>query len=328
MAQSQVLSQAALCAGPAQVPANSATMKKLREQKVSYSGFKIQWTLLHFISTVIEDFKLNAPVTLYFTREAATKKILKTDSKTGPLIMISSDAEDLLFGPEFAAYREGLCAMAAVKETPDLNVAALNPVYEQLLQALASKDQIEAHLIQKTGWRLYDPSVPAERPFSPEELISIEKQIVGIPSAVFKSMSLKQLARQQSGVALPLPSSGALFVEHEQKIIFADKAFIEKPAIYGIGTVAHEMGAAFWAGKNEAFRDEFRTLSWKKLGLKWAQQPQFANGFVSDVAATAPEKDFAEHFSAFLNQPDWLKSKAPAKYAFFKKRVFSGTPNP
>ncbi|MBY0555390.1 hypothetical protein K2P97_12730 [bacterium] len=318
----ETINRSVFCAGTNPSVVGTELVTKLKTQKISYSGSKIQWALLNYISNIFEEFKISGPVALFFKNEPGPKKLSRTDTPSGPVIFVTADAEDMLFGPQLAKYRLQACSDKAPKGDIQFVVSFSNTVFEQLLRALANKDQVSAHLTKKTGWQILNVSSPIERPFRLEELITIEKQIIDIPPDVFKKLQIKQLARQQYGAKLPIETASAMYFVKEQKILFADSAFIDNVEIYGEGTVLHEMGHAYWYGQQESFKDEFIDISWKKFAGSHVLKNKFSTGFVSEYAMKSPEEDFAEHFSAFINQPEWLKTKAPSKFAFFKKQIF------
>lgn len=318
----ETINRSVFCAGTDVAASKIAIADKLKKQKITYNGTKIQWALLNYISSVVDEFKIDGPISLFFRNEPGPKKLSRTDTPSGPVIFITSDAEDMLFGAQLAKYRAEACSDKAPKGDIEFVVTFSNTVYEQLLRAVANKEQVSAHITKKTGWQILDANNKLERPFRLEELITIEKQIVDIPADVFKKLLIKQIARQQFGGRLPAANASAMYFVKEQKIAFADSAFIENQDIYGEGTVLHEMGHAYWFAQSDSFKEEFSDISWKKFANGWVLKNKFSTGFVSEYAMKSNEEDFAEHFSAFIHQPEWIKTKAPSKFGFLKKRIF------
>ncbi|MEQ1722677.1 MAG: putative zinc-binding metallopeptidase [Pseudobdellovibrio sp.] len=324
-AHAETIYRSVFCAGGTPALGSDKIIEKLKKQKITFTGSKPQWALLKYISNVAEEFKITGPMTFFFKSTPGSVKLTRTDTSSGPVIFVTSDAEEKLFGPLLEKYREEACSAKAPKGDIEFFISFSNTVYEQLLRAVANKEQVSAHITKKTGWSILDTSNKIERPFRLEELITIAKQIIDLPPNVFKQMKIKKIGRHQFGVDLPITTASAIYYADQEKILFGDKAFIGQTGadLYGEGTIIHEMGHAYWRDQSETFKQSYIDISWKKSsGGGYVLKNPNSTSFVSTYAMSKPEEDFAEHFSAFVNQPEWLVNKAPQKHTFLKNLIF------
>jgi hypothetical protein len=128
------------------------------------------------------------------------------------------------------------------------------------------------------------------------------------------------------GAKLPIPSAQALYYREDQVLLIGDGALMDDPVdLYGEGTIIHEFGHSYWYGISPSTREAFVGISWRRAGSQWVLKSDKSDGFISDYAMSKPEEDFAEHFSGFVHQPEYLKRTASAKDSFFRKTVFKDT---
>src|SRR5690606_26457162 len=81
-------------------------------------------------------------------------------------------------------------------------------------------------------------------------------------------------------------------------------------------------GHAYWFGISEATRNKFSAISWEQKGDKWERRSVNSDGFITEYSMKSPEEDFAEHFSAFMHQPELLNRRAARKMRFLEDDVF------
>jgi len=118
--------------------------------------------------------------------------------------------------------------------------------------------------------------------------------------------------------------------------------YMEDPEAESQGIMAQWVGT--WGGDNYIFAfshddpDQLRetitheighnaqdaTIGWDtELAQEWENLHQQSDERISWYAATDPAEDFAECYSAYINDPELLQKISPAKYDFLKEHVFS-----
>jgi hypothetical protein len=319
------MTRSTFCALSIDLFSQTEVAKRLESKKISISGNKIQPSTLNLIVSLIDEYQITEKFSIYFNDEVGPQKIKRHESADGPILSISTDAEERLFGVQLQKQRQQICTPNAPTGDVNLVISYANTAHEQLMRALLTLEQVQSHLKKRTGWKIRDLTNPVERDFRLEELISIEKQLIDLPENVLKVMKIKTIARQQYGVPLPKPNAAAIYFVKDEKILFGDGAFLGGSDIYGEGTIIHEMGHAYWHAKTSQFQEEFTAISWQKENSQYQLKGQSSKNFVSDYAMVSPEEDFAEHFSAYVHQPEWLKSQALEKFSFLKTKVFIDT---
>lgn len=97
-------------------------------------------------------------------------------------------------------------------------------------------------------------------------------------------------------------------------------------------TIVHELGHVFGDSlgeKSPDTSDEWASLS----GWQWDREKLFdiydnsihsnSANFVSSYAKNNPVEDFAESFTAYILNPEYIKAEAPMKYQYLKKNIFA-----
>jgi hypothetical protein len=283
-----------------------------------------------FIRTIlklIDDFQLPGPFIFHFTDHVGPKKVWSLKLSDGNHIYFSKNAPDLLLGIELEKIEKEVCQTEWTGRK-NFTITYTNTVVEQFLRHTGTKESLQSTIEKRTGWKLRgsygDKYFEDEQEFRTEELVTIIKQLMDLPPEIFKKMRIKKMTRWRYGAPLPIKSAAALYIVGEQKIIYGDRALMEKEMdVYGEGTILHEMGHAYWYGQSEQFREDFSKISWIKIGNKWEKLTSNSDGFISEYSLESPEEDFADHFSAYLHQPELLFKMAPKKNDFFSKKAFT-----
>ncbi|MCG9131517.1 T9SS type A sorting domain-containing protein [Candidatus Poribacteria bacterium] len=155
------------------------------------------------------------------------------------------------------------------------------------------------------------------------------------PAGMLKTPGLKYLVRRLDGLLHPLhPQAAAIAWPDAGYIEFMEVAF--KDTIHRSTTlpfiqrlVLHEKAHFLWAH----LFDEQLKQDWIEIG-GWYENPDDKDGWsttkqVEFVSAYAhgknPNEDMAESISYYIVDPDKLRSRSPAKYAFIRDRVMHGT---
>jgi hypothetical protein len=310
--------------------ADQAFLKNLQSTK----SFRVEGKPPHpaLISTVaqlIEEYKIPGPLVLHFTDLVGPKKVWSLPLSREKHIYFAKNSVDLLLGIELEKVADEVCR-------PDwhgkktFEIVYTNTVLEQFLRHAGTKESLSEVIKNKTGLRLRgnpgESHYESEMDFRTEELVTLIKQLSDLPREVFSKMKLKRLSRYRYGADLPAENAAGMYVENEQVILLCDKAFMDnKEDIYGEGTLLHEMGHAYWFGMGDDFRTKYIDISWIKKDSRWELKTERSSDFISDYAMTKPEEDFAEHFSGYVHQPEYLKKLAQVKHDFFHKTVFTDT---
>lgn len=283
--------------------------------------------LISTVSRLMEEFNIPGPLIFHFTDYVGPRKVWSLKLSSGHHVYFSRNAIDLLLGIELQKVAEEVCR-PEFTGSKSFTVSYTNTVMEQFLRNAASDDSLRKTLEKKTGWKLRrepgEEYYNEEQEFRTEELVTLIKQLMDIPTEVFKKMKLKNVTRWRIGAPLPIKTANAIYYVKDQVIQFGDGAFMDnKQDVYGEGTVLHEMGHAYWYGIPEARREKFINMSWVKKDKEWVKKAPGSDGFITEYSMTNPEEDFAEHFSAFMHNPEFLKRRAMAKNNYFEDNVFT-----
>lgn len=283
--------------------------------------------LIATVLRLMEEFQIPGPLIFHFTDYVGPRKVWSLTLSSGKHVYFSKNAVDLLLGIELQKVAEEVCR-PDFKGSKTFTVSYTNTVMEQFLRNAAPHDSLRKTLEKKTGWTLRrnpgDEYYNEEQEFRTEELVTLIKQLMDVPTEIFKKMKLKGVTRWRLGAPLPIKTANAIYYVKEQIIQFGDGAFMDKADdVYGEGTILHEMGHAYWYGIPESARDKFTEISWVKKDNKWEKKSSGSDNFITEYSMTKPEEDFAEHFSAFMHNPEFLKRRAMLKNHYFEDNVFT-----
>ena len=283
--------------------------------------------LISTVLRLIDEFQIPGPLVFHFTDYVGPRKVWAMKLSTGKHVYFSKNAVDLILGIELEKIADEVCRPEWTG-SKSFTVTYTNTVLEQFLRNVAPHESLYKTLAKRTGWKLRsDPNDKfhaEEQEFRTEELVTLIKQLMDIPEEVFKKMKLKSIARWRIGAPLPIPSAKAIYYVKEQKMLFSDAALMDDGAdIYGEGTILHEMGHAYWYGSSEKIRKEFTEISWMKKGNEWVKKNTHSEGFITEYSMKSPDEDFAEHFSAFVHNPEFLKRRSMKKNDFMEKNIFT-----
>jgi hypothetical protein len=162
--------------------------------------------------------------------------------------------------------------------------------------------------------------------FKKKEYLAILGILHDLPPVILQTFKLKRMIRFPDGVSNILEVNAAAVYSGDGTIRVTSRAFDEEGDRLGEGTLTHEIGHAVWYGMPSGIRESFVAISWEtdpKTGE--ARLKGGSGNFISEYSLSKPEEDFAEHFSAFFNQPEMLNHLAPAKRAWLKERIFIDT---
>jgi hypothetical protein len=285
--------------------------------------------LVSTVAQLMDEYKVPGPLVLHFTDAVGPRKVWSLALSKEKHIYFAKNAVDLLLGIELEKVANEVCRKDwRGKKT--FEIVYTNTVLEQFLRHTGTKESLSEVIQKKTGLRLRgnpgEPHFEVEMDFRTEELVTLIKQLSDLPSEVFSKMKLKRLSRYRYGADLPKESASGIYIEKDEIILLCDKAFMDNiEDVYGEGTLLHEMGHAYWYGTSESLRIQFLDISWVKKGNDWEKKTDRSEAFISEYAMTKPEEDFAEHFSGYVHQPEYLKKLAQIKHDFFHKNIFTDT---
>ena len=166
--------------------------------------------------------------------------------------------------------------------------------------------------------------------FKNEELMALVSMLEEYPQGMLSTPGLQYLVRRLDGTPHPIhPTAPAIAWVTEGYIEFMERAFKGQGLGYIYRLILHEKAHFLW---EHLFDDQLKQ-DWIELG-GWYVNPDDADGwsttkqveFVSDYAHKKnPNEDMAETISYYIVDPDKLRSRSPAKYAFIRDRVMHGT---
>ena len=166
--------------------------------------------------------------------------------------------------------------------------------------------------------------------FKNEELITLVSMFEEYPQGMLTTPGLQYLVRRLDGTPHPLyPTAPAVAWTTSGYIEFMESAFKEQGLDYIHRLILHEKAHFLW---EHLFDDQLKQ-DWIELG-GWYVNPDDKDGWsttkqVEFVSAYAhgknPNEDMAETISYYIVNPDKLRSRSPAKYAFIRDRVMHGT---
>ena len=197
-----------------------------------------------------------------------------------------------------------------------------NELYAQLNKAVLSSEEIKDFINRHSGI-VFSEDSDDEKPFTRDELLIVLRQYLELPVHIRDNLALKRIERVESIVSIWSMFSTILgrynFVT--ETIILTDAAFEkENTDDKGEGTFLHEIGHALW-GKS-IWKGLSREVKTDYTQLSWQEDKRINDEFISDYSATNEEEDFAEHFSAYINDGEKLKHRTPLKYKWFKENIF------
>ncbi len=197
-----------------------------------------------------------------------------------------------------------------------------NAITQYLFPASTDCDEPDAAL--STTPEAAIPERDRERQFTKRESLMLMKAFMDLPPEIVQAMKLKKVGRMAPGLRSPSdPDAAGTYNPITQTILLTDLAFGETSGHQGDGTFYHELGHAYWAAMEPKIKTAFIDLSWRlDTDGKTYRRIDGFNQFVSEYAQKDEGEDFAESFSAYVNDPQNLMRTAPIKYLFLRDQVF------
>ncbi len=209
-----------------------------------------------------------------------------------------------------------------------LSILYSNEDYLQLLEVILDKVSIKEIIERHYSLEIMSEGQTQDgfpyQEFSKEELLTLYKQLIDLPVIVLRKLRLKKIYRVING-AVKESKYGYVLGDYsldQERIQMYDSAFEKNGDQFGEGTLIHELGHAVWYGLEDDLKGWYLNISWKYNDGEWGKR--FGNLFVSEYSTSDPLEDFAEHFAAYVRNPELLKSKASIKYQWLKENVFDG----
>ncbi|EQC50737.1 hypothetical protein [Bacteriovorax sp. DB6_IX] len=294
-------------------------------RQIQLQGEKPDEDILLSLSYLFQEFGVKGPLKIFFLKEIGPQKIFK-DRKREDILYVTSNAKDLLLVSALREKAREICS-TRMKRPKEFHLEYTHTVYEQFLRHVVSSKLVLKKMEDMTGLRFRSKNSEEgyleEQELRDEEVITLFKSFMDIPNHVFNKMKLKKVVRVRIG--LDLNNASADYTENLKRIRLTDKAMLSDSQIYGEGTIVHELGHAYQAGQTQNEREEFIKISWRKENGQWVRKENSGKGMISLYAMKNEKEDFAEHFGAFIHEPEKLKNLSPEKFAYFKKKVFIDT---
>lgn len=292
------------------------------------SGVPIDPHLLYFTLKWLKERNINDSFQFYFSADSSPIKV-KIDAST---LRFSSDAGDMLITKKMREIlSEEVCQGFLASLLPQVAwIEYSNTLNEQMSRALSKHlppSKLKEMITQEYGLRLDAQEGDSKDPllfdegFNNEEIITLHKQLQDLPVHVVKKMELASVLRVRRGVSLG-KDVAAQYDVMKKSIHVSSNMFADHGNSLGEDSFLHELGHAYWFGMSNDQQASYAELSWTSQNGKLLFDDSKGSHFVSDYSTKNPEEDFAEHFSAYVNQPELLKTKAANKYEFLKNKVF------
>lgn len=314
-----------LCSALKSTPTKNDLKYYFIKSSLTIKGERPKKDVLILLKFLFEKFEVRGPLVLKFTTEDGPQKFYRNSKEPG-VVYISKNASELLLGSSLNKVASDVCLNKSKKRS--FTIEYTNTVFEQFMRAIVPKDILLDRLKLHTGLRFRsrpnEKGYDEEQDFRREEIATIYKQFIDIPKHVFEQMKLELMSRYRQGNKLP-NDAAADYTKATGKLRIADAATMTGKDIYGEGTIIHELGHAFSARFPTYKKDSYFNISWKKENGKWVLKSKNSQDMVSSYAMKNHEEDFAVHFSAYVNTPEYLKKTSAIKYNFFRDEIFKDT---
>ena len=163
--------------------------------------------------------------------------------------------------------------------------------------------------------------------FNARELLIIINQFEEMPEGMHRIKELKYLLRRKNGQRHPIYITAAAVAWPTSGYIeFMESAFVPGNLEHTQRLVIHEKSHFLWEHNfGKAIKDEWIRLGGWYLVQEKNEKVWYTTKTTEFVSAYAhsrnPNEDMAESISYFVINPDGLRSRSPAKYAFIRDYI-------
>ena len=278
--------------------------------------------LLSYLHRFFSSSPRNArPIHLHASPKSGAKKVWRKDQDRVSIdLFLALNAGDGL-------YSKGASAPRGLPDgRTEVTIDYTSDLYLQLIDALYPTPDLQRTLLET--YHIATDCTGVNDPcdsFKKREFISILGILQDLPIALRQNLRLNRMIRLPDGVS-NLGSLNAVADYSNGVIRVTSGAFNTDGDRLGEGTLVHEMGHALWVALPYSLRQKFIDLSWMvdpATGMVILKSG--SRNFVSEYSLKMPEEDFAEHFSAYFNEPELLKSHALSKWEWLKTNIFIDT---
>ncbi|MBU6153402.1 MAG: hypothetical protein KGP28_03775 [Bdellovibrionales bacterium] len=278
--------------------------------------------LLHYLHDFLSSSPRNpSPIRLHATRKSGARKVWRRDEWNGFIdLYFAKDAGSGLYSKGASEIRERFDGQ--LEKTVDYH----SDLFLQLSEALYPQSQLQKTLLDSyhISTDCSGVSEPCDS-FKKRELLAILGIFQDLPIEIRQNLRLNRMIRLPDGVSNLLDLK-AVASYSNGVIRVTSRAFEVNGDRMGEGTLVHELGHAIWPALSHPVRQSYFAISWMRSAQSGEEKIKPGTGeFVSEYALTSVEEDFAEHFSAYFNQPELLGQHAPSKREWLKSKVFINT---
>lgn len=204
-----------------------------------------------------------------------------------------------------------------------VEIAYDHTLYTQMNEVFLDHKAAIDLLMLLYGLKVVDGEDAEHQDFSTEELHNILSNLADMPPHILSQLRLREIGRAVAHK--PLFHGGreasAIYNSKKQRITMSDELFSGRTQKWS-STFLHEVGHALWVNLEEKKQKTITELSFQERFQlsNWTSRADAC--FLSAYAQQSPEEDFAEHFAAFMEEPELFQHRCPQKYEFFKKDIF------
>ena len=276
--------------------------------------------IYNYFSSMKPDSLHIAPYNLY-AQEHHSQKLVSLRSENN--LYFSQNAGDHTITKSVQQVMDAVFNQEVLPDEIRVTFEYNNELYAQLNEAVLSSEDIKNFINKHSGIVFVDESNSNAKPFSRKELLMVLKQYLDLPVHIRDNLALKRVVRVENSFSIMNMFSTVYgkYSSSTETITLTDSAFQKiNTDDKGEETFLHEIGHALWGksiwkGLSSEAKKEYEKLSWQG-------SEQINDEFISNYSAVNIREDFAEHFSAYINNSEQLKHEVAAKYQWLKEYIF------
>ena len=263
----------------------------------------------------------------YYMMVQPTKKVhIRMVESDGPR-KVWLEENRIYFGQNAVEDLINQSAFTYKKDSSEMAEVSYNhTLFVQLNAIFLDYSQTAELIFRLYGLGIHDGSEDQFQAFSLHELHSILENLTSLPPHILHQLHLRELAKSSGHKRLfhAGREASAIYNPRNQRITISSN-FLETRTSQWTSTLLHELGHALWMNTPEQLKKEYTGLSFQERFplSNWNTKPNAC--FITSYATKSPEEDFAEHFAAFIEEPELLKSRCPSKYNMMQEEVFKDT---
>ena len=236
--------------------------------------------------------------------------------------------DDIIFFGQNAA--DNLLYQSRLQEPNDdsgaIELSYTNTLFTQLNTIFLNETQTSELIFHLYGLNIHNGNGDLFQEFTLEELHNILANLADLPSHILNRLHLREFTKASDHKPLfhRGKEASAIYNPQNQRITISNNLLHTHTSKW-TSTLIHELGHAFWINVHEQVKKEYTDLSFQERFPLANWTPKADACFITAYATESPEEDFAEHFAAFVEEPELFQSRCPEKYNFIQNSVFQDT---